>query len=123
MPRITHVELWSDSPEDLESFYSDVFGWMIHKKEAGSDDYWFMVSGGMNQAGGINAGMKRQSGALHWVPTIQVDSVDSYLEKVVENGGEIAEPKRAVTATGYMAYCKDPKGNLFAVLEKDSSVA
>ncbi len=123
MPRITHLELCSDVPETLGSFYAEVFGWMVQKKQAGKEDYWFMLSGGMNDASGINAGMKKRLiKGLQWIPTIHVDGIDAVLEKIRACGGKIKQPKQPITATGYLAYCEDPEGNLFGILEKDSSV-
>jgi uncharacterized protein len=123
VPRITHIELNSELPESLAKFYHHVFGWMVQKKQTGSEDYWFMLSGGMNSNPGINAGMKRSmKKGLQWVPTIHVDSIDAALKKVVASGGKITHEKRGVTSTGYLAYCEDPEGNLFGLLEKDSSV-
>jgi predicted enzyme related to lactoylglutathione lyase len=122
MPRITHIELNADMPDKLGKFYSSVFGWMMQKKQTGTEDYWFLFSGPSGNPG-INAGMKKRMGkGLHWIPTIHVDSLDEALEKVTSNGGKITHPKRGITATGYLAYCEDPEGNLFGLLEKSSDV-
>lgn len=124
MPRITHIELNCSLPEKLAAFYKRVFGWIVQKKQEGVEDYWFMISGGNTDSPGINAGMKdRMAPGLMWVPTIHVQDIDKTLEKVTASGGKITHPKRAVTATGFLAYCEDPEGNLFGVLEKDSSVS
>ncbi|MBY0370907.1 VOC family protein [bacterium] len=123
MPRITHIELNSAIPESLGSFYSKVFGWIFQKKQTGNENYWFLFTGMGASEAGINAGIKPQSTPkLQWVPTIHVDGIDAALKKIVDNGGKITHPKRAVTSTGYLAYCEDPEGNLFGILEKDSSV-
>jgi uncharacterized protein len=123
MPRITHVELNTDMPDSLGTFYKNVFGWMVQKKQTGNEDYWFLFSG-PSSSPGVNAGMKPRMGkGLQWMPTIHVDSLDAALIQVVENGGKVTHPKRPIASTGYLAYCEDPEGNLFGLLEKDSTVA
>lgn len=123
MPRITHVELNSEIPESLGTFYSKVFGWIFQKKQTGAENYWFLFSGFSASEAGINAGIKPRAGTkLQWVPTIHVDSVDEALKKITAHGGKITHPKRPVTSTGFLAYCEDPEGNLFGILEKDSTV-
>jgi uncharacterized protein len=123
VPRITHIELNSDLPDTLAKFYHRVFGWLVQRKQTGAEDYWFLLSGGMNSNPGINAGMKkRMQKGVQWVPTIHVDSIDKAIASIEENGGKITHAKRNITSTGYLAYGEDPEGNLFGILEKDSSV-
>ena len=53
--------------------------------------------------------------------TIGVESVDNSLKKIVETGGTITQPKKAVPGIGYVAYCTDTEGNLFGVIQPDMS--
>ena len=55
------------------------------------------------------------------VNTIDVPSVDEFIKKVEASGGTIIRPKMAVPGVGYMAYFKDPEGNIFGLMENDES--
>jgi predicted enzyme related to lactoylglutathione lyase len=122
MLRVTHFELPADNPEKLVEFYEKVFGWSIQKWD-GPMDYWLATTGPDDQPG-INGGIARrgegESGAIN---SIDVPSVDEYLAKIESGGGTVVMPKRAVPGVGYLAYCKDPEGNTFAIMEEDESAA
>lgn len=120
MPRVVHFEVMADEPEKVLSFYSDVFGWKANKWE-GPMDYWLVDTG---EGTGINGGVgKKQQEGPSVINTIDVDSVDGYTQKVESSGGAIAVPKMAIPGVGWMAYCTDPEGNLFGIMEEDSSAA
>lgn len=120
MPKVVHFEVMADNPESILSFYSDVFGWKSNKWD-GPMDYWLIDTG---EGPGIGGGIARkQEGGPGVINTIDVDSVDSYTEKVQSSGGKVAMPKMAVPGVGWMAYCTDPEGNLFGIMEEDSSAA
>ncbi|MEP6538517.1 MAG: VOC family protein [Bryobacteraceae bacterium] len=118
MPRPIHFELPADDPDRAVKFYADTFGWKIQKWD-GPMDYWMVDTG----AGpGINGGILRrpQPGATT-VNTLGVESLDPMVEKVVAAGGKVALPRMAVPGVGYLAYCMDPEGNLFGMMENDPS--
>jgi len=119
MPRVIHFEIQSDDPDDAAEFYSNVFNWVVSKKN--SEDYWIIRTGG-NDERGINGGFgkprKKYTGAI---PTIEVESVDKYAKKIEENGGKITRPKFIVPGTGYLAYCEDPQGTPFVILQYELS--
>lgn len=48
---------------------------------------------------------------------MDVPSIDEYVDKAVANGARIAVPKTEITGAGWLAYCKDPEGNLFGMME------
>jgi uncharacterized protein len=118
MPRVIHFEISSNQPDELADFYSNVFGWVITKKQ--TQDYWLIRTGRADEKG-INGGMAApKTGQMGIIPTIDVESVDSYLEKVEKYGGKIIQKKFTVPGTGYVAYCADPDGNVITVLQYDS---
>ena len=64
------------------------------------------------------------SPALNAFPcTVQVDSVDGTLQKAGELGAVVALPKMAVGGIGWLAYIKDPDGNVLGLLESDPAAA
>lgn len=81
-------------------------------------DYWLITTG--KDEPGIDGGLtKRTEGEANTVNTINVPSIDEYVEKIKENGGTIIMPKQAVPGVGWTAYFKDPEGNSFGLMEED----
>ena len=66
--------------------------------------------------------MKRQKEAQSVVNTIDVSSVDEFIQKVTDAGGTIAVPKMTIPSVGYIAYFLDTDGNMFGIIEHDESV-
>ena len=120
MPRVIHFELPADDPERATRFYSEVFGWRIHKWE-GPEDYW-LISTGQGEPG-IDGAIMRRSDGMVTTNTIDVPSVDEFVDKIVAHGGKIAAPKMEIPGVGYLAYCHDPEGNMFGVMQSDTSAA
>jgi len=120
MPRVVHFEIDAKKPEKAITFYEKVFGWKI-KKWKGPVEYW-LITTGKEKEPGIDGGLsKRTEAEPSTVNTIDVTSVDEYTKKVEENGGKIIRPKRAVPGVGWMAYFKDPEGNVWGIMESDES--
>ncbi len=120
MPRVVHFEIPADDPERTASFYQDVFGWQFEKWR-GPEDYW-LINTGSDAEPGINGGMLRkrlpEAGTVN---TIDVLSVDDYSARITEHGGKIVVPKLAVPGVGWLAYCEDPEGNVFGIMQADRS--
>ena len=120
MPRVVHFEIEAERPEQIIKFYEQIFGWKVEKWD-GPIEYWLITTGPENEPG-IDGGLSRISdGEPSTVNTIEVPSVDEYIKKVESNGGSIVRPKMAVPGVGWMAYFKDPDGNMFGMMEKDES--
>jgi predicted enzyme related to lactoylglutathione lyase len=54
-----------------------------------------------------------------FVCTVQVPSVDDYFAKAQKLGGTVALPKMPIPGVGWIAYCKDPDGNIFGLHQPD----
>jgi predicted enzyme related to lactoylglutathione lyase len=54
------------------------------------------------------------------VNTLDVASCDEYVRKVETAGGKVALPKMAVPGVGWLAYCIDPEGNTFGIMQSDT---
>ena len=123
MPRVVHFEIHAEDPERAVEFYRGVFGWELVKWE-GPQDYWLITTGPDDEPG-INGGLMRRQGEINgqaviaYVCTVDVPSVDEYVEKVTQGGGNVAVPKMAVHGVGWLAYCKDTEGNLFGLMAAD----
>ncbi len=121
MPRVVHFEYYVDDPERALKFYSDVFGWSSNKWD-GPQEYWLVSTGDESQPG-INGGFMRrpENAPATGANIIDVPSVDEYTEKIVNNGGSVLMPKMSIKGIGYAAYFRDTEGNVFGVMEEDSS--
>jgi len=123
MPRVVHFEIHADSPKRAIEFYANTFDWKVEKWE-GPEDYWLIVTGPV-EAPGINGGILQRrepvegNGMQAYVCTIDVPSVDEYMEKVKENGGTVVAPKMAIPGVGWLAYCLDTEGNIFGIMTSD----
>ena len=122
MSRVVHFEINVDDPERAVAFYSGVFGWSVLKWD-GPEDYWLLTTGDESEPGINGAIMKRSAPSITTVNTIDVSSVDEAVKKIEENGGRVVAPKITVPGVGYMAYCQDPDGNTFGVMQADPTAS
>jgi len=125
MTRVIHFEIHATNPDALAEFYKKVFGWEVKKWE-GPWEYW-VISTGSEGTAGINGAILQRRGAAPtegaavngYVNTIDVVSVETTIQLVTENGGSVALPKMPVPGMGWLAYCKDPDGNIFGIMQND----
>jgi uncharacterized protein len=132
--RVVHFEIHTTDPEKASTFYQNVFGWKIEEwkmqdiEVAEENRYWIIVTGKEGEPG-INGGMVFRKGATPtnsqavntYVCTIQVDSVDEYVQKVQTAGGVVTVPKMPIPTIGWLAYCKDLDGNIFGLMQEDKN--
>ena len=88
-----------------------------------------MVDTGHDTAGtaypGINGGLTPRHGVPPaegqpvnaYVCTIGVDDIDAYIGKVKAAGGTVALEKMQIPGVGWLAYMKDPEGNIFGMMQ------
>ena len=124
MPRPVHFEIHAEQPERAVAFYEKVFGWTSQKWE-GPQPYWVLTTGPEGEPG-INGGILQRQGSIDgtaviaYVCTIDVPSLDGYLEKVQGNGGTVVVPTMPIPGVGWLAYSKDTEGNIFGMLQSDA---
>jgi len=128
MPRVIHFEIPADNTARAVEFYKQVFGWKFQKWEGGPE-YWLISTGGSGGAGagleaepGIDGGLlPRHQPGRGTVNTVGVPSVDEYTAAIEKAGGKVVAPKMAVPGVGWLAYCEDPEGNMFGLMQRDAS--
>lgn len=120
MPRVIHFEIPADDPERASGFYSQVFGWKLQKWE-GPTEYWLVTTGEPGEPGIDGGLLRRQHPGATTVNTIGVESLDMTVGQVEKAGGQVAVPKMAIPGVGWLAYCTDPEGNLFGLMQPDES--
>jgi predicted enzyme related to lactoylglutathione lyase len=120
MNRPTHFEIPAKDAAKMEAFYSAVFQWNI-TKWPGPQEYWLISTG---EGPGINGGfMPRQEPNPGTVITMTVENLEATMQSVTEHGGVIVLPKMPIQGVGYLAYAKDPEGNIFGFMQNDTSAA
>ena len=124
MSRVVHFNITAVEPLRAAKFYSDVFGWKIEKRAGGpTGPDAFAIRTGDAKAPGIDGFLiQRQAAHERVIQYIGVKSLDEFLPRVVENGGEIVKERTAVPGFGYTAVCLDPEDNLFGIIEADATV-
>jgi predicted enzyme related to lactoylglutathione lyase len=129
MPRVVHFEIHAAEPERVAEFYRQLFGWEI-VSWAGPVEYRLITTGPPDQPG-IDGGMVVRRGpppaegqAVNaYVCTIDVESVDDVVSRAGSLGGSLAVAKMAIPGVGWLAYLKDPDGNIFGVMQNAPGAA
>jgi hypothetical protein len=52
---------------------------------------------------------------------VDVAHLATTLQRVKSLGGTEALPTMAIPGVGWLAYCKDPEGNIFGMMESDAT--
>ena len=118
MNRPVHFEIPATDPDKIMAFFKSVFGWSFQKWD-GPMPYWMAVTGPNDQPG-INGGvMLRHHPEQPMANTIDVVDLDACVASVLANGGAIALAKMPVPGVGWLAYFKDPEGNIHGVMQTD----
>lgn len=130
MSRPVHFEIHASDPQALMDFYNKLFGWSFNKWAGG--EYW-MISTGPDERPGINGGLLPRRGpppdanaaTNAFVITVDVDDIDAAMAKAqtAGAGAVVCVPKMAVPGIGWLAYVRDPDGNVFGMMQADESAA
>lgn len=129
MSRPIHFEIHASQPERLITFYQSLFGWTF--APWGPPGFYWQIKTGVPPDPGIDGGLVPRRGAPPtegqavnaFACTVGVESASASLARIVELGGTVALPVMAIPGVGWLAYGKDPDGNLFGVTEADPKAA
>lgn len=122
MSRVIHFEIHASQPAALILFYEKLFGWTFSCW--GDFPYW-LVDTGPAASPGINGGLLQRQGppatagqgVNAFVCTVDVANVEDSVALALRCGGELAVPKMAIAGVGWLAYVKDPDGNLVGLMQ------
>ena len=129
MSRVVHFEIHASQPERLIAFYSSLFGWRF-EPWGPPGIYWVIYTGSAGEPG-IDGGLVPRRGPTAaegqpvnaFVCTVDVASAKDALARATTLGGTIAVPVMAVPGVGWLAYAKDPDGNIFGMMQADPKAA
>ena len=117
MARVTHFDISADNPEKLQPFYQDIFGWEF-EKWTGPMDYWLITTGPEDKPG-INGGLAKRQADNSVVNTIEVENIDSVIEKVLAQGGKVVVEKGPIPGVGWFAQLEDPERNCMGIMQPE----
>ncbi len=115
MHRPVHFEILCDNPEKIAAFYRDALGWEI-ASWGPQQTYWLVTTGPENTPG-INGGIMNKHFPQAVINTVDVPSLQEALEKIEKAGGRKIHGPNQIPGVGLHAYCADPEGNLFGILQ------
>jgi len=118
MQPVIHFEFHAVELDKSLAFFEKLFGWKI-QKFGGPHDYWLVKTAEEGKPGIDGGIMQSPDGQPRTINTIQVPNVDEYVSKAVAAGGKICLPKMAVPGVGWLAYCSDPSGVMFGMMQPD----
>ena len=111
---VIHWEIASSDAPRLQRFYSELFGW-----EVDSDNplgYGLVKTGESRVQGGI---VQARRGVPHYLTFyVHVETLEPYLEKVEQLGGQIIVAHSHIPHVGIFAMFRDPDGNLVGMFEE-----
>ena len=116
MHRPIHFEILSEDPEKLGKFYADVFNWEVTTWEGGGDGYWLLTTG-PDDVPGINGALMGAQLPQAVINTLEVEDLEEALAKVKGSGGKVVHGPNDVPGVGTHAYCADPSGVLFGMMQ------
>ncbi len=115
----------ANDTERAMSSYESVFDWEFERYEPSGERYWLAMTGPEDEPG-IDGGLMRRpdemprvEGAIAFVCTVDVESVDDTLDRVTEHGGSVATEPMHVPGVGWHAYCPDTEGNVFGAMQPE----
>jgi len=116
MNRPVHFEILAEDPAALGEFYHQVLGWELATWPGGGQRYWLVTTGEADEPG-INGGIMGEELPQPVINTVEVESLQAVLEKVRALGGKVIHGPNEVPGVGIHAYCADPQGVLFGVMQ------
>lgn len=113
---IVHWELMGPDGDAMKTFYSTIFDWKF-QSPPGFENYHMTDAEDLGVGGAVGQGMEDMP--AYAAIYVQVESIDSTLEKVEKAGGKTVVPRTVIPDTVVFGMFHDPAGNLVAVVEED----
>ena len=133
MPEVTSHAPGTPSWDELSTtdeagalaFYNAMFGWDDDPQEMGPGWYYHIQKrNGLNACSIYQQGEEERSQNVppHWNIYFTVENVDSAIERIGGNGGQVVFGPMDVFEAGRMAMCQDPQGAFFAIWQANQHI-
>jgi len=132
MNKVIHFEIPSNNKEKSKAFYGEVFGWQIKdipvKMDGSISSYTTTMTVAIDpttmipiEPGAINGAIRERKNEIKSpIISIEVDSINDYLDKIKTYGCRIIEGKQRIENMGYYAYITDIDDNIIGLWENIS---
>ncbi|MCP4504374.1 MAG: VOC family protein [Deltaproteobacteria bacterium] len=113
--KVTWFEVMGQDPVELQSFYSELFGWELNAGP-GWPDYGMIdpPEGG----GGIAGGIGKTPVGTGWTTFyVDVDDLEAALAKASSLGAEALLPPKPLPGGSTIAQVKDPEGHVLGLVK------
>ena len=111
---VVHWEIYGKDGPKLHEFYAKLFDW--HVDTDNPFDYGFVDT---HAEGGINGGIAQaEDGSPSTIVYIQVNDLQSYLDKAEQLGGKIVLPITEIPNVVTLARFSDPNGNIVGLVKE-----
>ena len=115
MNRPIHFEILTENPDKVLPFYEAVLGWKAATWD-GPQTYWLM-STGSDADPGINGAVMGKHFDQAVINTVNVESLEKTLQQIKAHGGNLINGPNEVPGAGTHAYCADPDGIIFGIMQ------
>lgn len=126
MNRVIRFEIPTSDVERAARFFGNVFGWQHRVQNEGSRQLSVLETGPEEEMG-INGSFYLRSRVppenARFINIIEVDNLDKYMKKLKSHGATILFGKVALSGVGFLAYFRDPDGNVMGIMQYDSTAA
>jgi predicted enzyme related to lactoylglutathione lyase len=123
MDKVVHFHIPVDNMERAKEFYTKIFDWNI--QETGHSEYNLVETVETDEIdipiepGAINGALYvRESPAEYPEITIEVSSIEDYLKKIENLGGEVITTKTPVKDLGFYAEFRDTENNIIGLWQE-----
>lgn len=111
---VVHFEILGKDSKKLQQFYAQLFDWHV---DANNPMDYGMVD--THAEGGINGGISStEDGANGVTIYIEVDDLQSYLNKAERMGGKTVVPPTEIPNMVTFAQFRDPEGNVIGLVKE-----
>lgn len=118
MARPFYFEVLAGSPAELSAFYEAVFDWEVQRW--GDEQTYWSVKTGPDEEPGIDGAFMGEHFDQRVINTIEVESLEATIARIKAEGGRVVHGPNEIPEVGMHAYCADPEGILFGVMESSS---
>lgn len=130
MAAVTTFEIHASDPAACIVFYEAAFGWEFVEHAFGDTSYWEIRSGEAEPRGAMGRMIRRHGNppadgapVMGAVITVNLEDLDTAFAAALAHGGVEAMAKFAIPGIGWVAYVKDPDGNVLGLFQSDGDAA
>ncbi len=111
--KICYIEIPATDIETSSTFYQNVFGWNIRKRDDGTTAFDDTV----NEVSGTWRTDRKPSTEVTMLVHIMVDDIEESIKKVIKHGGKIIQPV-GLELPEITARFSDLAGNIFGLFQQ-----